>query len=136
MMFWAIFGAPILIGIAAQLGKGRTGVGWALIAFVFEGLAWAFIVFVLASTPESWRSMQHPNSDLVVIIMAALATLFVMGIVVATLPDRRVGRETAGDTRPCPYCTEPIKLAAKRCRWCAADVTAWGDPAARNQRPE
>ncbi len=26
----------------------------------------------------------------------------------------------AGDTRPCPFCRESIKLAARKCRWCGS----------------
>jgi large conductance mechanosensitive channel len=26
------------------------------------------------------------------------------------------------DTRKCPFCTEPVPIAASKCRWCTADI--------------
>lgn len=39
----------------------------------------------------------------------------------------RVGPDpaaAAGDERPCPFCAEPVKRAAIRCRWCQSDIPA------------
>lgn len=34
-----------------------------------------------------------------------------------------VGEAASSDTRPCPYCAEQIRRAAKICRFCGRDVT-------------
>ena len=33
------------------------------------------------------------------------------------------GEDPSADTRPCPYCAEPIRRAARICRFCGRDVT-------------
>lgn len=32
------------------------------------------------------------------------------------------GRATTADTRPCPFCAEPIRQGAKLCRFCGRDL--------------
>lgn len=42
---------------------------------------------------------------------------------IETLQSRPPGAEdAAADTRPCPHCAEPIRRAAKICRFCGRDV--------------
>lgn len=57
--------------------------------------------------------------------MIALAGLL-MVLLGGKAPTARTSAET--DTRPCPFCAEPIKNAAIKCRHCGADVESVAPP--------
>lgn len=63
----------------------------------------------------------HPNADAIGVINIFLGWTF-LGWVVA-LAWSLTGPNMA-NTAPCPYCAEPIKRAAKVCRFCGRQVAA------------
>jgi len=47
------------------------------------------------------------------------------------------GSSPAADTVPCPYCQEPVKRDAQRCRWCGENLAqaAGAGPGAQSPQP-
>lgn len=84
-----IFASGILIGVMAQKTKGRTGIAWALIAWVFLSAVYGFMLSVLvlvdpkpfAPDGSGWGWLG---------ILTFMFGVGILGIVVKTLPNRPV----------------------------------------------
>lgn len=87
-------GVAILIGIYAQMGRGRTGAAWGFIAALLFPLAW--VLFSAAASGDP-KLADKPTTEMSVDILAGLVTMVVMVIIVWTLPDRRRARSAEGD---------------------------------------
>jgi|GEM_PF-2425024 len=96
LVFWAGVGG--LIGYAIGNDKGRGGEGFWL-GFLLGFIGW-IIVGVMSPTPE--REAQRAGA-----IAAAVA---------------HAGASKREGGRPCPWCAETIKPAARVCRYCGRDV--------------
>ena len=60
-------------------------------------------------------------------LLSILITPLLALILVALLPNLRTavaGNETAAQTRPCPFCAEPIRFEAIKCKHCGSTVPA------------
>ena len=77
MVVSVTFGLPILLGIVAQLKRGRTGVAWALLSFVAITVAYLL------------TASSHNGDWAYGISGAFLFGAIPMVIVISTLPDRR-----------------------------------------------
>ena len=116
-LFFLIMGS-VGIGAIAQIGKGRTGAGWAVITFLV-GVAWwlLFETYVQSigsvgiSLNSSWQNLIRTEmsvsgfsyrASLIALLYFAGVPFALMAIVVWTLPERRPARsETLSEqTRP------------------------------------
>jgi hypothetical protein len=76
---------PAIVGIVAQVDKGRRGLAWAFAALLFESM---LIYVALAGTPFA-VSNSHRDGTLV---LAAFCAFIVMLGLVAALPPRSNGQ--------------------------------------------
>ena len=126
------FSAALLVGVLAQIWKSRTGAGWFFLTLFAE------LIFVLIAwfiqVPEA---LSEYSAGVVLNTSFFFGTSiggFIMFLIVATLPKRKVASQTETQTssnmpsRPgkgmkqCPHCTEWIKAEAKICRYCGRAV--------------
>jgi hypothetical protein len=117
----------IVVGALAQRWKRRSGVLWAILTFP----AFFFWYSVAIRVPRD--GSDEMLNDSTNAVFAALFAAGTMLIIVATLRRGRLviavdnpgaNPDSAGDTMPCPRCAEPIKKAAKICRFCKYDLTS------------
>lgn len=83
MTFIAFVIVAILVGMAAQIDKGRLGVGWGALTLVFELVAWMFGNFAIAGDPGL---ASDPNAPIYSAILAGMLGGGLGIIIVATLP--------------------------------------------------
>ena len=102
LIAWFVFWGIVCAVIAAV--KGRDLVGWFLAGALLSPVA-ALIVALLPSKPTLARKEELTRLEL----EAARA--------------RQAGQARAeSEMRPCPFCAEPIRRAAKICRFCNREV--------------
>ena len=77
------------------------------------GVLWSDILIESSGGTDAIRSHGHRKEDALRIKQ-----------IIADAQQEHLG--SAGDTRPCPFCAEAIKIAAKVCRFCNRDVPATG----------
>ena len=82
----SIFIISIIIGILAQVEKGRTGVVWFFISIVIGLIMLYVISVVIATDPEL---SVNPDSKLGGHLTAGLVTFVIMGIIIMTLPNKK-----------------------------------------------
>jgi hypothetical protein len=110
-----------LVAVAAQLWKGRTGIGWFLLALIAFGVMFSITALAVPG--------RYPSE--VLAMTSSLVSGAVMLVIVASLPNRRTARTEPADRRPrvpCPVCRELILLEAEKCRFCGTQLM----PLARN----
>lgn len=92
MIVYILFyiGTAIAIGYVAQVYKEKTGVLWFFLTLICSaGLNFVF-TNVVASDPKLSAS---PTKEFSINIAALLLTAIVMGLIVATLPKRKINRD-------------------------------------------
>jgi len=85
MTFLILLAGAVLVGIYAQLGKGRTGAAWAFLTLIFGGVVWLFI----RVAPDHGPRIAEDTYHIAMAVMAAGIEVVVMGLITATLPRRR-----------------------------------------------
>ncbi len=129
MTFIAIIVAAAIVGVVAQMWKGRAGVGWALMTFLIA-LPWWFMVNVAVTYGMIAGDLDGIEKGVLEFTRVSLVigpVAILMLLIVATLPTRKPSTATdsggnGGDSMPCPRCAETIKQAALACRFCGHEI--------------
>lgn len=89
-------GAPaaILVGVQAQLARGRLGVAWAALALGMMAAGWLLLSAALEVREPGFMAVRYTGAVLAGFVIGGV--WLVLAAVVATLPSRRPeGRRTA-----------------------------------------
>lgn len=87
MIYSAIIGVPILIGIMAQKGKGRTGALWGFITLVII-FVWFSIVLMSTISLREAPGYGDLIDEFVFALIVGAPVFVIMAIIVATLPNK------------------------------------------------
>jgi len=115
-MVFGPFLAGLIIGVIAQVGRGRIGVLW-FVSTTLGGYGAWFILHTMMAEAQPARLLDQSFLD-AMFLAAAIAAFVVAAIVLFTLPRRASSRPTF----KCPHCAELILAEAKVCRFCGREI--------------
>ncbi len=98
-----------------------------LVALLMPAGDWRENGFTLRHSLDPAQVVVLKYGEVLGAILDFFVIAFVLFFVVSKLVRAAAGRlklPAAADTKPCPLCLETIPLAAKRCKFCAADLPA------------
>ena len=122
-------GNVVDLAVAVVIGVAFTAVITALVADIITPL----IAAIFGSHDFSALTFTINNSTflygafinaVISFVLIAAAVFFVVVKPMNAIDARRTKDEPAATTRDCPECLSEIPLAAKRCRYCTAEVGA------------
>jgi large conductance mechanosensitive channel len=124
---FALRGNALDLAVGIVIGAAFTGIVNSLVNDVIMNLVGAigdepdFSSYVVHVGASSIRYGRFVNAIVNFLIVAFALFLFVRTINRVLRPK---GAEPESDVRECPYCKEPIHIAATRCRACTSEVVA------------
>jgi large conductance mechanosensitive channel len=113
----------VVIGTAA--GKVITaivaGVIMPLVGLALPGGGWRQFRIVLGQTVVEGKPLE--NALLLGELLGTLVDFTIVALVVYLITKALIKSPPPPDTRECPECTEAIPLAARRCKYCTAQLS-------------
>ena len=88
----------ISVGMAAQIWKGRTGVGWGFLTFILMAFTWLFFKAVLSATEATDAEMAAADQltkDLAVLSISGGSAFVLMMSIITILPSRKTTKADA-----------------------------------------
>jgi large conductance mechanosensitive channel len=98
-----------------------------IVALLMPAGDWRENGFILRQGPDPAKTVILKYGEVLGAVLDFFLIAFVLFFVVSRLVRAAEGRlkgPAAPDTKQCPLCLETIPLAAKRCKFCAADLPA------------
>jgi hypothetical protein len=120
-----------MLGMAGTLATiSATMAGASIFVAGWLVLAWLLCMVLVALAAHG-----RGRSPLLWLALSILLTPLLAGLMLllfAERPDQRMRRdaqEGRAGLRLCPSCSEVVRMEARRCRFCLADLTRRGEPA-------